>query len=160
MLVVLDATIRVDFGDKAHGQLVSRVHVADDHKVPVKIEELVAAIKSSTVKKHWGTAASTLEDHRMPHGYLDNESKKTLHGKIVRVISGLDNGTVILSLTEYVLVDGKPEPTEPFEVSIIVPDISIVADKIGWGNDVFAFVEVDRYLPGVGFSGKVISTSR
>lgn len=56
-------SIRVDFGDKKHGQRVSRIHIANNHHLTVKVDDLVKSITENTVGKAWGTqAAGTADD--------------------------------------------------------------------------------------------------
>lgn len=57
MLINLNPAIRIDFGDKKHNQRISRIHLAGNHKVPVKEKELVAAIKAHELSASWNTGS-------------------------------------------------------------------------------------------------------
>lgn len=52
-IVELDVTVRVDFGDKAHGQRISRVHLASDHKVVIAIVDFVEALENYEPSSIW-----------------------------------------------------------------------------------------------------------
>lgn len=87
MLIDLGESIRIDFGDKKHGQLVSRVHVANNHKLVVDIEELVTAITLHENENVWvvqnkkATKSSTV---RIPPGSNDGVTGKlSVNGKIL-----------------------------------------------------------------------------
>lgn len=72
LLVNVGETIRVDFGSAARGQLVSRVHLASNHKVAVKIDDLIAAIKSYHNPNIWVNASSSAHGNTMPHASSDH----------------------------------------------------------------------------------------
>jgi len=50
--------IRIDFGDKKHGKLVSRIHVAGDYRLKLKIEQVIASIESHVTLNDWKTEAT------------------------------------------------------------------------------------------------------
>jgi hypothetical protein len=61
--------VRVDFGDKKHGQLVSRVHAADNHRDVIKIADLVEEIASykGALRKRWGVASNRSPAKHLPY---------------------------------------------------------------------------------------------
>lgn len=63
MLIELSPAVRIDFGDAKHGKLVSRIHVANNHKLTIRVEDLVQQIESFTSTAPWHTAANVAK-HR------------------------------------------------------------------------------------------------
>lgn len=69
MLIQLSTPIRVDFGDKKHGERISRIHYASDHKLTVKTEELIQAIqRDETETKRWSTGTVTVGNFSRSNG--------------------------------------------------------------------------------------------
>jgi hypothetical protein len=58
-VIELDKAVRVDFGDKAHGQRISRVHIANDHKVVIKIPDLIEALENYESNSRWSVGSIT-----------------------------------------------------------------------------------------------------
>ena len=63
MLINLTPAVRVDFGDKGHGQQISRIHLADNHRLAVNAEALMESIKGNNVDARWN--AGTTRDPAM-----------------------------------------------------------------------------------------------
>jgi len=61
MLVNISPAVRVDFGDKKHNQLVSRVQVAGNHYLKVDVEDLIKSITGNQVRNDWRNAAAAPE---------------------------------------------------------------------------------------------------
>lgn len=45
--------VRVSFGDKKHDQRVSTVSLARNYKIPVKLADLITAMKQNSAGNHW-----------------------------------------------------------------------------------------------------------
>ena len=61
MLIELSPALRIDFGDKRHGCLVSRIHVANSPLLKVTSEQLIESIEANTVDNVWHKQTATEE---------------------------------------------------------------------------------------------------
>lgn len=59
MTIDLVPAVSIEFGDAKHGTLASRIHVANNHKLTVRIDELVKQINASSLKPRWTTSATS-----------------------------------------------------------------------------------------------------
>lgn len=77
-------SIRIDFGDKKHGQRVSRIHVANNHHLTVKLEDVLKSIEGNEVVNDWRTqAAGTSDDVVAVLRNGINEGSVSVNGKVV-----------------------------------------------------------------------------
>jgi len=58
LLVDMAPAVRIDFGDNKNGTLVSRVHIANNHKINIRVEDFVEQVKVHKTIKPWNTAAT------------------------------------------------------------------------------------------------------
>jgi hypothetical protein len=72
LLVNVGDVIRADFDAPARGRLLSRVHLASNHKVVVKIDDLVTAIKSYNNPNRWANAKPSAHGYTMPYTLRDD----------------------------------------------------------------------------------------
>jgi hypothetical protein len=107
MLIELGETIRVDFGDKEHGQRFSRAHVSNNHKLTVTIDELVTAIYLQQNENRWAV-----------------QNEKATKNNMVRIPPSAQNGSSSLSISGSVI-----EVKEPMTVESQVYNVYVVEQK-------------------------------
>ena len=73
LLVELDPTVRVDFGDKRHGQLIRRIHVSSDHRLTLSEQDFVDSINTAAEegKLPWVTQATTSKSPALASVFTD-----------------------------------------------------------------------------------------
>lgn len=157
MLVDLGETIRLDFGDKKHGQLISRAHVANNHKLVVKVSDVMDAIKLHKNSNTWAIQNKEATENsrlRIPPTTNASGVKLAVDGVVLSV--GDSNWSAMYkNKTYYRYVveqknfyvtknDNKVHEGEPSEVIIFIPSTETykVGDTIYFENGV--------YRPGFG----------
>ena len=72
MTINLSPAVSIEFGDAKHGTLVSRIHVTNNHKLSVRVNELAEQIKASTLKPRWFTSATVSKNALVTPSGLTN----------------------------------------------------------------------------------------
>ena len=153
-LIEVGETIRVDFGAASHGSLVSRVHVASDHKIVVKIDELVVAIVNYRNAKRWGNESAKLENQRLPYHVEYENDCIVLTGEIVKNSIKINPESTEVSLqlkSKNLFMNTVTNTIHEGEETFL----NIVFDADGWNNlgAIMGATRVKvagRYVPGVG----------
>lgn len=135
-LITLDEVVRVDFGEKKYGYLVSRIHLANNHKVIIPINDLISGITSYENTKRW-KGGSNSNNNPLPRSVTVKEEGNvvTVEGTLSEMFFGVPNAehgeAVALTVTAEVcaLVGSKPVPqkmTDEVHVITYVGDLGDV----------------------------------
>ena len=120
MLINLTPAVRVDFGDKAHGQQISRVHLADNHRIAVNAEALMESIRLNNVDARWN--AGTTREPAMFHSA--GAGRVSVMGKVKQLNFDLVGETIVqwidLEIINFVrnLLTGQVTELEPTTVRL------------------------------------------
>ncbi len=91
MVINLTPAVRVDFGDKEHGQVPSHIHVADNHRLEVKIDNLVNYITQNKVDADWKNGTKTISSifksvgggRVAVTGFVVDQQFETVNGEVI-----------------------------------------------------------------------------
>jgi hypothetical protein len=110
MAIDLVPAVNIEFGDSKHGTLVSRIHVANNHKLTVRVDELIKQIKESSIKPIWNTSSTIIKHSSVTH-----------NGLTAGVGTGTTGATGVINSDPEVLTDENGTVWGCFE--LLVPNI-------------------------------------
>jgi len=126
MLINLNPPVRIDFGDKAHGQQISRIHVSGNHAMTVKVADVIETVKANSISREWKNGKHDDVPITVPLVPAGN-GKFSVEGKVISDVTfnAGENGRYISTEVEIAVVTSMQNMVT-FEVFQLEPVVFVV----------------------------------